>query len=60
MFANILTAKDKYFLLNRDIFRQPIQIELSQKDKKISQFVPAFFKCRLNFEHFQEKDDPHS
>ena len=33
---------------------------LSQKEKIFSQFVSAFYKFRLNFEHFQKKDDPHS
>ena len=31
MFLNILTADDKYCLLNRDISRQQIQRQLSQK-----------------------------
>ena len=55
MFVNILTADDKYSLLNRDNLRQPIQMQLSQKHKTFSQFVAAFLKARLNFEHFQKK-----
>ena len=35
-------------------------MQLSEKQKKISQFFAAILKCRLNFEHFQKKDDPHS
>ena len=60
MFFNILTADDKYSLLNRDNLRQPIQMQLSQKQKTFSQFVSPFLKAKLNFEYFQEKDDPHS
>ena len=59
MFVNILTSDDKCFLLNRDNIRQPIQIQLSQKQKNFSQFVAAILKSRLNFEHFLKKDDPH-
>ena len=39
---------------------QPIQMQLSQKEKAFSQVFFAFFKCTLNFEHFQVKDDSHS
>ena len=60
MFVNTLTADDKYSLLNRDNLRQPIRTTLSQKHKGFSQFFLAFSKSNLNFEHFQEKDDPHS
>ena len=60
LFLNTLTADHKYSLLNRDNLRQPTQIELSQKQKTLSQFVAAFLRTRLNFENFQEKDAPHS
>ena len=32
-----------------------IQMHLSQKEKKFSQFFSAFFESVLNFEHFQKK-----
>ena len=35
-------------------------MDLSQKQKTFFQFGLAFLKGRLNFEHFQLKDDPHS
>ena len=60
MFVNILTANHKYSALNRDNFRQPIQMQLSQKQKTFCQFVSAFLKSILNFEHFQKKDHPQS
>ena len=55
-----LTDDEKYSLLYRENFTQPIQILLSQKRKTFSQFFSAFLKPTLNFEHFQKKDDPHS
>ena len=60
IFVNILTANDKYYLLNRYNFRQPIQMQISQKQKPFSELVSAFLKPILNFESFQKKDDPHS
>ena len=59
-FYNTLNAGHKYSLLNRDNLRPPTQVILSLKEKPFSQFFSAFLICRLNFEHFQEKDDPHS
>ena len=35
-------------------------MQLSEKQKSYSQFFAAFFKYRLNFRHFEKKDDPHS
>ena len=60
LFANTLIDDDKYSLLYRDNLKQPIQILLSQKQKTFSQLFFAFLKSKLNFEHFQQKDDPHS
>ena len=51
MFVIILTAVDKYSLLNRDKFRQRIPTQLFQKQKLFSEFVKAFFKYRFNFQH---------
>ena len=52
---HILTADEKSSLLNRGNLRQPIQMQLSQKQKKFSQFLAAFLKARSNFEQFQKK-----
>ena len=60
MFVKILTANDKNSLLNTDNLSQPIQMQLSQKQKTYSQFAFAFLKSILKFEHFQKKHDPHS
>ena len=59
-FVNTLTDYDKYYLFFRDSLTQPIQKPLSQKKNTFSQFFYAFLKSTLNFEHFQQKDDPHS
>ena len=58
LFVNTLTAKDKYSLLNRDTLKQPIQMQLSQKQKTLSRFFSAFLKSGLNFQHFQKKMTP--
>ena len=52
LFVDTLTADDNYSLLNNDNLAQPIQIQLSKKQKYFSQFFSAFFKSRLNFQHF--------
>ena len=60
LFVNTLTADDKHYLLNRDNLTQPIQIQLSQKQKIFSEFFFAFLKSILNFKHLPKKDDPRS
>ena len=55
-----LSADGKYSLFNRDNLTQPIQMQLSRKQKTFTQFFSAFLKSSLNFEHFQKKDDSHS
>ena len=60
LFVNTLTVDDKQFLLNRDNLTEPIQMQLSQKQKTFSEFFFAFLKSILNFKHLPKKDDPHS
>ena len=60
LFVNTFTINDKHYLLNRDNLTQPIQMQLSQKQKNFSEFFFAFLKPILNFTHFSKKDDPHS
>ena len=55
-----LATDDKYSLLSRDNLTQPIQMQLSKEQKKISEFLFPFLKFRLNFVHFRNKDDSHS
>ena len=59
-FLNKLTANDKYSLPNRGNLTEAIKILLAQKEKTFSGFFSSFLKSRLNFGHFQKKDDPHS
>ena len=59
LFVNTLTVDDKNYVLNRDNLTQPIQIQLSQKQKTLSQFFYAFLKSILNDKLFSKKDDPH-
>ena len=59
-FVETSTVNDKHYLLNRHNLTQPIQIELSQKQKIFSEFFFAFLKSLLNFRHLLKKDDPHS
>ena len=60
LFVNILTLDDKHYLLNRDNLTQPIQMQLSKKQKKISEISFAFLNSLLTFKYFPKKDDPHS
>ena len=60
LFGNTLTVNDKHYLLNRDNLTQPIQIQLSEKQKTFFQFFLAFLKYILNFKDLPKKDDPHS
>ena len=60
LFVNTCSAVDKYFLPKREYLKQSIQVQLSQKQKSCPGFFSAFPKSKLNFEHFQKKDDPHS
>ena len=59
-FVNALAVNDKHYLLNRDNLTQPIQIQLSQKQKIFSELFFAFLKSILNFKHLPKKDDPNS
>ena len=55
LFVNTLTVNDKHYLLNRDNLTEPIQIQLSQKQKNFSDLFFAFLKSILNFKHLPKK-----
>ena len=57
LFANALTADDKYSGSNVQNLPQQFQTPLSRKQKTFSGFFIAFLKCALNLEHFQKKDE---
>ena len=42
------------------ILSQRLQMQVSQKQKRLPQFFLGFRKSRLNCEQFRENDDPHS
>ena len=46
---------DKYYLLNRLILKQPIQMELSQKQEIFSGFFFSIFKTYIKFSTFGKK-----
>ena len=54
-----MTVNDEYYMLNTDNLPQPIQMQLSQKEKTFSEFFFAFLKSILNFKQSPTKDDPH-
>ena len=55
LFANALTADDKYSLLNSDNLLQRIQELLSQKQETFSQFFSSFFNMYSKFSQFSRK-----
>ena len=57
LFANTLTANDKYSCLNIQNFRLKFQSLLSQKRKSFSRLFIAFLKYAWNLEHFEKKDE---
>ena len=59
LLLNILAAHEMHPVLNRDNITIPIHVQLSQKRKSVSQFFAPFLKSKLNFEHFESKDNPH-
>ena len=54
-FLNTLTADDKYSLISKDNWMQPIRMHLSQKQNNFSEFLSGFLESPLYFEHFQKK-----
>ena len=60
LFVNTLPVNDDHYMLNRDNLPQPIQMQLSQKQKTFSEFCFAFLKPLLNFKHCTKKKDPRS
>ena len=55
LFVNTLTVDEKQYLLNKDNLRQPIQIQLSQKQKPFCDFFFKFLKSISNFKFFAKE-----
>ena len=47
-------------MLNQGNLMQPIQMQVSEKQKTFSDFFCAVLKSFLNFKDFPKKDDPRS
>ena len=61
LLVNTLTADDKDYLLNRDNIAEPVQMQLSQKQKTFSEFFFfAFLKSIITSKHLPKKHDPQS
>ena len=60
LFANTLTAADKYSYRIMQNFLQQLQTLLSQKRMTLSGFFNAFLKCPWNLQYFEKKDECHS
>ena len=57
VFANTLTADEKYSRSNMQILPLQFQTPLSQKQNTFSGFFIAFLKCAWSLENFQKKDE---
>ena len=57
LFANTLTADDKYSCHNMQNFLQQFQTLLSQKRKTLSRFFIEILRCAWNLEHFEKKNE---
>ena len=57
MFANTLTADDRYSFDNMQNFLQQLQTLLSEKRNAFSLFFTEILKCAWNLQHFDKKDE---
>ena len=57
MFANTLTADDKYWFCNMQNFLEQLHTLLSEKRKTFSGFSIEILKCAGNLEHFEKKNE---
>ena len=60
LFVDTFTVDDNHYPLNRENLTEPIQMQLSKKQKTFSEISFAFLNSLLNFKHLPTKDDPHS
>ena len=57
LFANTLSADDKYSFRNMQNFPQQLQTLLSEKRKTFSGFFIEILKCAWNLQYFEKKDE---
>ena len=55
LFVQTLNSDDKYSLCSWKNLLQPIQMQLFQTQKTLSEFFAAYLKSTSNFEHFGKK-----
>ena len=60
IFVITLTADGKYTVEHCENLKLPIQMQLSEKRKTLSQFFIPFLRSTSNFKHFETKYDGHS
>ena len=58
LILNTLAGDEKYLVLHNDNLTILIEMQLSEKQKTLSQFFAVFLKCISNFERFEKQDDP--
>ena len=58
VFADTMTANDKYSLRNRKNLQEPIQLHLFKNKKIFYETFAAHLKSTSNLERFEKKDDP--
>ena len=49
LFVNMFPVNDKHYLVNRDNLTQPIQIQLSEKQKNFFSIFSGIFKIYIKF-----------
>ena len=55
LFINTFTVNHDYSVRNTESLPQPIQMQLSEKQKSFCKFLPPFLQSRSNFENFEKK-----
>ena len=58
LFPNTLIVDNKHYLLNKDNLKQPIQMQLYQKQKTFSEIFFCIFKIYIKLETFAKKRWP--
>ena len=60
VFVCTLSVVEKYSFTKRDNLTDPIQMQLSRKQKSSCHIFSTFLKSSLNLDHCEKKDDPHN
>ena len=55
LFVNTFTTEDRYSLCNRKNLPHPNKMQLSEKQKILSEVFAVFLKSTSRFEHFEKK-----